>query len=61
MLKILNQQVHNDFKNGWFSVSRTRKSFSSTPIDLTLEQTINADSVSQHLGISAITDSISAR
>ena len=53
--------AHNDFKNGWFSVYRTRKSFPSTPIDLTLGQTINADVASQHLGISTFTDSISAR
>ena len=31
------------------------------PIDLTLEQTINADAVNQPIGISAFTNSISAR
>ena len=47
--------VYNDFKKGWFGMKRTKKSFSSTPIGLTLEQTINADAASQRLGISLIT------
>ena len=53
--------VYNDFKEGWFGIKRTKKSFSSTPIDLTLKQTINAHAASQRLGISSITNSISAR
>ena len=43
--------VFQDFKNRWFGIKRTNKSFSATPIDLTLEQTINADAASQRLGI----------
>ena len=39
-------KVYSDFENGWFGIKRTAKSFSSTPIDLTLEQTINADASS---------------
>ena len=35
-------QVYDDFKKGWFGVKRTSKSFSRSPVDLTLEQTINA-------------------
>ena len=54
-------EVYNDFKKGWFGVKRTKKSFSATPIDLTLEQTINADAASQKVGITALTNSISAR
>lgn len=54
-------EVYEDFKKGWFGVKRTSKSFSRGPIDLTLEQTINADAASQKMGISFITDSISAR
>ena len=53
--------VFQDFKNGWFGIKRTNKSFSATPIDLTLEQTINTDAASQRLGISSLTNSISAR
>ena len=37
------------------------KYFSAGPIDLALEQTINADAASQRTGISSITNSISAR
>ena len=37
-------QVYAEFKKGGFSIKRTKKSFSGSPIDLTLEQTINADS-----------------
>ena len=34
--------LQNDFKNGYFGVKRTDKPFSRMPVDLTLEQTINA-------------------
>ena len=54
-------EVYKEFRNGWFVVKRTTKPFSSTPIDLTLEQTINADAGSQRLGISLIPNSISTR
>lgn len=46
------------FENGALSVRRTAKNFCRTPIDLTLEQTINANKLT---GISAFTNSISAR
>ena len=36
-------KVYAEFKDGLFSIKRTNKSFSGIPIDLTLEQTINAD------------------
>ena len=55
-------EVYSDFQNGWFGIKRTAKCFSSTPlIDLTLEQTINADASSQRFGITSMTNSISAR
>ena len=54
-------EVYNEFKQGWFAIRRNEKPFSSTAIDLTLEQTINAEAASQHLRILSITNSISAR
>ena len=54
-------EVYDDFKNCWFGIKRAKKNFSGTPIDLTLEQTINADAASQRHGISTVTNSISAR
>ncbi|GFV68876.1 uncharacterized protein TNCV_1985401 [Trichonephila clavipes] len=35
--------LKNDFMNGCFGIKRTDKPFSSIPIDLTLEKTINAE------------------
>ena len=54
-------EVFDDFEKGWFAIKRTEKPFSATPIDLTLEQTINADAVNQKIEISSMTNSISAR
>ena len=45
-----------EFRNGRFGIKRTSKNFSRMPIDLTLEQTINADAA-----IKSFTNSISAR
>ena len=53
-------EVYDDFKKGWFGMKRTAKPFSRIPKDLTIEQTINDDAASQRIGISYITDSISA-
>ena len=36
-------EVYKDFQEGCFAIKRTQKDFSALPIDLTLEQTINAD------------------
>ena len=52
--------VYEDFKKGYFVVKRTAKPFSRIPIDLTSEQTINADAKSQTTDIGCLTDSISA-
>ncbi|XP_031341089.1 uncharacterized protein LOC116169200 [Photinus pyralis] len=47
---------------GGLSIRRTEKNFSRTPVDLTLEQTINADASGKAGGgIAALTNSISAR
>ena len=54
-------EVYREFKQGWFAIRRTEKLFSSTAIDLTLEQTVNAEAARQHLGLLSITNSISAR
>lgn len=50
-----------DFENGALSVRRTNKSFCRSPIDLTLEQTINSNAANKLTGISAFTNSLSAR
>ena len=50
-----------EIRCGRFGVKRTSKNFSRMPIDLTLEQTINADAASQRTGILSITNSVSAR
>ena len=60
-LKDTHPQVEEEFREGGFSVKRTRKSFSKSAVDLTLEQTINANAASQKTGINAFTNSISAR
>ena len=63
LLKLQNThtQVYEDFRNGCFAIKRTSKQFSRVPVDFTLEQTINADAACQRNGISALTNSISAR
>ena len=47
--------------NGAFTVRRTGHNFSRIPVDLTLEQTINADAASRLTGITAFTNNYSAR
>ena len=44
-----------------FIIKQTPKSFSRNPIYLALEQTVNADAACQRAGVSALTNSISAR
>ena len=55
------KDVCNEFKKGCFGIKRTKKDFSRRPIDLTLEQTVNADAASQKTGISYFTNSVSVR
>lgn len=49
------------FVQGALSIRRTNKNFSRTAVDMTLEQTINSNSANKLSGISAFTNSISAR
>ena len=46
---------------GAFSVRRTEHHFSRLPVDLTLEQTINADAACRLTGITSFTNDYSAR
>ena len=63
LLKLKNSHpdIYEKFKNGCFSLKQTSKPFSRIPIDLTLEQTINADAACQRSGIISLTNSISTR
>lgn len=51
----------DDCQKSFVGIRRTIKSFSRIPVDLTLEQTINADAASKASGIVNITNSFSAR
>ena len=53
--------IRHLLEDGAFSVRSTDKSFSRIPVDLTLEQTINADAASRLTGISAMTNNYEAR
>ena len=50
-------ELHVEFKKGCFALKRTAKAFSRSPVDLSLEQTINADAAHQRTGINAMTNS----
>ncbi|KAJ8677787.1 hypothetical protein QAD02_013574 [Eretmocerus hayati] len=53
--------LREQFEKGSLGIRRTGKPFSKQPIDLTLEQTINADAESKLTGIINSSNSISAR
>ena len=53
--------LYEGFQKGCFGIKRTTKPFSRQPIDLVLEQTINADAARRLTGIIHFTKSISAR
>ena len=53
--------VMNLLQNGAFSVRRTNKSFSRTAVDMTLEQTVNADAASRQTGMGSFVHSENAR
>lgn len=63
LLKI--DETHPDIAEamgkGYFEIQRIEKSFSRQPIDLTLEQTINAEASKRLVGVINFTNSISAR
>ncbi|EFN63887.1 hypothetical protein EAG_08092, partial [Camponotus floridanus] len=47
----INPELMQEMEQGYFGIQRTDKSFSRQPIDLTLEQTINADAAKRLVGI----------
>lgn len=49
------------FEDGALSIRRTPKNFCRSPIDLTLEQTINANAANKLTGVASFTNSIDAR
>ena len=51
-------EMYHDFNQGRFTLKRIRKGFSTSPIDFTLDQTINVDSASQKTGIRSSTNSM---
>lgn len=53
--------LYEGFKLGCFGIKRTTTPFSRQPIDLVLEQTINADAARRLTGVIHFTNSISAR
>lgn len=54
-------ELLQEFQNGALSIRRTTKNFCRSPVDLTLEQTINANAANKLTGISSFTNSIYAR
>ena len=52
------KDVYDEFKKDCFGIKRTKKDFLRLTIDLTFEQTVNADAASQKIGISYFTNSI---
>lgn len=54
-------EISEAMEKGCLGIQRTDKSFSRQPIDLTLEQTINAEAAKRLVGIINFTNSISAR
>ena len=63
LLKLKNSHadIYEEFENGCFSLKRTSKPFSGISVDLTLEQTINADAACQRSSIILLTNSMSAQ
>ena len=60
-LKDTNPDVEREFSAGGFGIRKSGKNFSRLPIDLTLEQSVNAYAASQKTGINSFTNSIFAR
>ena len=54
-------ETFRKYQDGMFSINRTTKPFSGNSINLTLEQTVNADAASQRTDIASLTNSISSR
>lgn len=60
-IDITHPEAREMLQNGGLSIRRSSKSFSRIPVDMTLEQTVNADAASRLTGISAFTQSYNAR
>ena len=54
-------ETFQEYQDSMFSINRKTKPFLGNSIDLTLEQTVNANAASQRTGIASMTNSISAR
>ena len=52
--------IRKIFENGALTIRRSSRSFSRNAVDITLEQTVNADAASRSTGISAFSQSDSA-
>lgn len=59
-LESANPRLRELLDNGAFSIRRRRKSYSRSPVDLSLEQTVNHDSASRMKGIVSFRNSESA-
>lgn len=53
--------LREELLSGALSIRRTTKNFCRSPVDLTLEQTINANAANKLTGISAFTNNLDAR
>lgn len=60
-LKVENSTLLQEFREGAFGIRRTKSCLGRSPVDLTLEQTINADAGNTLTGVSHFTNSIAAR
>lgn len=60
-LKMTDSPLYHEFLKGAFSIKRTSNTLSRSPVDLTLEQTINADAASSLTGVTHFSTSIGAR
>ena len=54
-------EAFRKYQDSIVSINRTTKPFSGNSINLTLEQTVNADAASQRTDIASLTNSISSR
>lgn len=60
-IEISHPGLWEDFENGALSIRRTTKIFCRTPVDLTLEQTINANAANRLTGVTSFTNNFQAR
>lgn len=60
-LKVENSTLLQEFREGAFGIRRTKSCLRRSRLDLTLEQTINADAGNTLTGVSHFTNSINAQ